>query len=297
MAEDGDGAGCDVPVPLMDQTMFRNLLLGLDGTPASESALELACRWAVSSGAAVSGLAVVDEAAIRAAEPDPTGGYSLKASRDEARIADAHRLVDSILAHFQAFCAGRGVQAQALRRVGSPEEEFLELAEDFDVTLLGREPRLRIGAPEQPDETFGALASGSHRPVVSVPERLPDSANVIVAYNGSPAAARALEALQHAGIFAECPTWVVSVDRDADLAARRADEAVKFLRHHGFHADARPVASSRAAGAIILKHAEELNAGLLVLGARGTGPARRLLRSSTEWKLRSDSSAVLFIHP
>ena len=54
--------------------LLKSILVGLDGSPSSEAAVELGIQWAKHLNALLAGLGILDEAAIRTPEAEPTGG-------------------------------------------------------------------------------------------------------------------------------------------------------------------------------------------------------------------------------
>lgn len=276
--------------------MIRNLLIGLDGSAFSEATVELGIRWARRTGAELTGLAVVDEPTICRPEPVPLGSTIYKAQRDAALLQDAGRKVARFLQRFARQCAAAGVKYRVLREVGLPSSEILDEAEDFDLTLLGKQTYYHFETQDSADETLHAVLRGSHRPVVAVPAELPASAVVVVAYDGSPPATRALEAFQRSGLYAGQDVVVLSVAPDGGAAARHAEEGARYLRFHGIAAAARPLTASGAADRLLLEQINELDAGLVVMGAHGGSPLWGFLFGSTTRAIVERSSAVVFLH-
>jgi hypothetical protein len=58
--------------------MLKSILIGLDGSAYSTTALELGIRWARRFDALLVGLGVIDEPTIRGPEPVPLGGAYYK---------------------------------------------------------------------------------------------------------------------------------------------------------------------------------------------------------------------------
>ena len=64
--------------------MLRNMVVGVDGSAGSTTALELAIRWAQQWDAGLVGGGIVDAPAICKAQPVPIGGIAYKVHRDAA---------------------------------------------------------------------------------------------------------------------------------------------------------------------------------------------------------------------
>ena len=98
--------------------MLRSVLVALDGSAYSESAVALAIDWAGRFGARQLGVGVLDVPSIRGAEPVPLGAGAYKKARDEARLVEAHRRVVEFLADFQARSQAAGIAAEVIEDIG-----------------------------------------------------------------------------------------------------------------------------------------------------------------------------------
>jgi nucleotide-binding universal stress UspA family protein len=276
--------------------MIRNLLVGLDGSPYGDAAVELGVRWARQTHAALCGLTVVDELAICGSLPGRGSRYP-HLLREAGLLAKARCRTDQVLERFTARCAEAGVPYHLLHEVGAPAECILSQAANFDLTLLGQRTHFEYGTEDIPDQTLGAVLHNSPRPVVAVPLRVPESGPVVVAYNGSPAAGRALEAFQQSGLAKWEPVYVVSVDRNKETADRHATEGALFLSHRGIAAQARPEVTAGLPASALLQQVKELGAAMLVLGAYGRSNVWSFIFGSTTQAILEESDAVLFLRP
>ena len=179
--------------------MLRRMLIALDRTPSGVAAVDWALDWAGRTGALLIGLAVVPEPVIRRPEPVSIGGSHFKARRDTALVAHAHTAVHELLARFEARCAAAGVSYQAVARTGVPLTEITREAHGVDLVVAGRNAdflSLRPGA----NSDLGWLLRPTPRPVLAVPEHASYGSGVLVVYDGSVRAARALYAFTYSGL-------------------------------------------------------------------------------------------------
>ncbi len=276
--------------------MLRNILLGLDGSPYSEAALELGIRWATRMRAALVGLAVIDEPSILKPEPVGIGGSHYKQHCDQTRLEDAKCHVEAMLLVFAERCARAEVLYRALKDTGDPAQRILFHADDTDLTLLGQQTYFHFETQATPDQTLEKVLRRGHRPVVAVPRELPGDGGVLVAYDGSRPAARALEAFRAVGLGQGLEVQVISIAADEKAAVRRAEEGTKFLRFYGLEAKARPVPSTQSPAELLLRQASELHAAMIVLGAYGRSRVSEFLFGSTTRSILHGSGQVLFMH-
>src|SRR5579872_4769911 len=119
--------------------MLRTILVGLDGSAYSATAVELGMRWAQKCNAMLVGVGIIDEPTIRKPEPLPIGGSFYKERRDSVLAADARRRVEQFLGQFSVQCAEAGVACKLLEDSGTPWEQICLEAQRYDLILLGRQ--------------------------------------------------------------------------------------------------------------------------------------------------------------
>jgi nucleotide-binding universal stress UspA family protein len=276
--------------------MLRSILVGLDESPFSRSAVELAIRWARRTDALVVGLGVIDEPTIRAPEPLPVGASAYKEMRDEALIEDARRRVEAILSQFSLRCAEAGVASKVLEDVGAPAARILLESQRYDIIVLGQQTYFQFATQETPCRTLYDVLKGSPRPVVTAPERLGAPGSTVVAYDGSLQSARALQAFQASGLAAEGRVHLVSVHADAAAATSAVDRAADFLRFHDVDCERHVVIADGAPARVILDRAVQLNAGLLVMGAYGRSAFVEFFLGSVTRTLLDKSPIPMFLY-
>jgi nucleotide-binding universal stress UspA family protein len=130
---------------------------------------------------------------------------------------------------------------------------------------------------------------------VVVPEQWPEGRSVVVAYDGSLQAARALSAFREAGIHGEREVHVVTVDPEAKSAALVAERAIDYLRLHGISARPHPAATTAAPAEAILKAVHDLGADLLVMGAYGQPVLKDFFLGSATRSLLRESQVPIFL--
>lgn len=275
--------------------MLRSILIGLDGSAYSSAAVELAIRWARRFDAVLVGLGIVDEPAICKREPVPLGAGHYKLQRDQHLLADARRRVDEFLERFVCRCATEGARCKVLEDVGSPYEQIVEESRLYDVTMLGQQTYFHFETQTWPDETLREVLRRSSRPVVAVPESPKDGACVLVAYDGSRRADRALQSFQALDLAGEDDVQILSVQADLADAKRLANQAANFLRLHGVKATPLPLASTMSVDRIIIAQVRELRPHLLVMGAYGRSMWQEFVFGSITTRVLQTSPVPLFL--
>lgn len=277
--------------------MLRGILVGLDGSPYSDAAVELSLRWASGSGAELFGLGIVDEPTIRRPTGLMVGGGPYKPLADEQNLAEARRRVDDALEEFARRCSAAGIPYHRLREVGLSSEQILLESQRRDLIVLGKQSYFQVETREGPDETLQTVLHNTPRPVVTVPRMLPPPGSpvVVVGYDASLQAARALHALLHSGLLATAQVCVVSVHEDLQTATGSAQVAADFLALHGITATTKPVGTSREPAAVLLETAAELNASLLAMGAYGQRTIKEFFFGSVTKAVLRRATIPLFL--
>jgi len=268
--------------------MLTTVLVALDGSACSFTATTLALDWARHFDARLLGLGIVDEASIYRPEPVPLGAGAYKKARDETRMADAHHRVAGFVADFRARAAVAGVHAAVLEEQGEPAERILFEAQRADVVIVGRETHFNFETPERRDATLAQVVRSSPRPMVVVPQTLPEGTGVLVAYGGGREAARTLQLFALLGLAAGETLDVMTVHRDSAEARAIARAAGDFLAAHDVVHRVHTVGSSAAPAEVLLEEVESRRPRLLVMGAHREHTLRDLFaRSVTRAVLRS----------
>ncbi len=275
--------------------MLRSLLVALDGSPFSETASALAIDWARRLDARLLGLGVLDEPTIDRPEAVPMGAGAFKIARDEARLADAHRRVLAFLGDFGARCAAAGVAAEVLEDVGDPAERIVREAHRCDVVVLGRETHFHFETQEEPDTTAIQILRETPRPVVIVPRERTEGRGVVVAYDGSPQAGRAVQTFQLLGLAAGEEINVIGVHAEASEAEALLRPSGWFLAAHGMPHRLHAIASETAPAEVLLEGVQRLRPRLVVLGAHRYHPLRDLFSTSVSRAVLAGCPVPVFV--
>lgn len=276
--------------------MARSILVGLDGSAHSSAAVELGIRWAKQTNGLLVGLGIIDEPAISQPLVVPPGAVAHEKCRTQALLADAQRKVEAYLQQFSIRCAEAGIASKVLQDIGMPAEQIMLEAQRYDMILLGQQTYFEFETQLGVDDTLQKVVMHGPRPVIAVPEKPSSGTSVIVAYDGSVQAARALQAFQAAGKSGLQPIHVVCVLPDHVEAAKCGSRAIDFLSFHGVKAQLHAIGSSDKPAQQVLKQARELNAGLVVMGAYGQSGWKEFFFGSVTQTLLRHSDIPLFLY-
>jgi nucleotide-binding universal stress UspA family protein len=162
--------------------------------------------------------------------------------------------------------------------------------------LLGKETHFEFETTRRPDGTLVRVLRHGCRPVVVAPLKLPKTREVVVAYDGSVQAARALQAFEASGLAHDRGIHVVTVADSQLEAARIADRAVQFLSLHDISARAIPLESRGQPAEVILDHVNRVNAELLVMGAYGKPTIREFFLGTVTRLVLGRATVPVFLY-
>jgi nucleotide-binding universal stress UspA family protein len=277
--------------------MSRRIVVGLDGSPFSQAALDLALRRAQHFNSTVIGVAVVDASSIDHLSAGAQPGAMHVAESTVARItSEAKRHAEEHVAAFRVRCAESEVQCEDVIHTGTPADALLRESRTADLLVLGL--RTHFGyPPSQPDDTLLRILQQPIAPVVAVPADAPLPAHIIFAYDGSPGSARALQAYVHVTPFLpkDFPVSLLCVAREYDQHKYDLEKAAEFLRAHSFQPQL--IVRTGTPAEAILQAAGEHAPALVILGTppyRGIG--ERIFGSVAGTVLKNESVAVFVFH-
>jgi nucleotide-binding universal stress UspA family protein len=279
--------------------MIRRILVGLDGSPFSATATAVAIRLAERHGAQLVGIGVVDEPAIRGGEALPIGGATYKIERDQKRLEEARQKVDGFLERFAADCREGGVAWRLIDAVGTPHDRIVLEAQSCDLVVLGQQTFFHFETERRPCETLERVLKKGPRPVVAVPRVDSGGETVVIAYDGSVQATRALQLGQALGVYSSRPVHVVTVaapghgEDDARAAAARA---LEFLSAHEVNARLHFTVSNAPAHEVLLAAARELDAAIVVMGVYGQPAFREVVLGSVTKSILRSATTPLFLY-
>ncbi len=250
--------------------MFTRLLVGLDGSPGADAALDtaigLARRFkATIVLAAITDIRLLEAPLYEAAGPLWTEGIPAAPVAVDLRQALEERAVQ-VLAGAAARVAAAGLRAEQLRAVGLADEELIRLTEQAEAVVIGRRgeshgERGALGA------VTGRLVKRSPKPVLVAGEAPSACERPVVAFDGHETSSHALELAARYAEALGISLAVVHVSDDAEAGDELLARAAAFLSGRGvaFQTHRLPGDVTRSITGFLVQH----GADLLVAGAHG----------------------------
>jgi nucleotide-binding universal stress UspA family protein len=263
--------------------MIKTILIPVDGSANSATAVDYGIYIAPKLDASLSGLHVIDIYLIQGpmmTDVSATVGMPPYDGFFEAVETSLKEKADYVLKNFEDRCRAAGVACGTKKNIGKISDTIIEEAEGADLILMakkGEHFHLKEGG------LIGSVAEvvirHSGKPVMVIPESFREIESMGLAYDGSAPARKALKLSLNISEKAKWPITVLIISADAakaaDLSAQVEDMAQKGL------ADCEVIISAGREADEILKFIAEGPVELMVMGAYGHNRLRELLLGST----------------
>ncbi|MHB8884283.1 MAG: universal stress protein [Methylovirgula sp.] len=276
--------------------MLKRILVLLGETQSSCSARQYAMHLAKHMDVELAGLAGVDLSGIEISMPGVAGSIGFMAKLEEELRTEAEESRTRLHEIFQRECETNGVPFEWLSFEGDPISALYLATEVRDLLITGHDTAFRSDFEGPMSKVLAKLLSMTPRPVMVCGDELSTSGDVLIAYDGSLPAMRAVQIFALLGIGRGHRIHATSIDASSELAVRRASGAVRYLRAHGYDVEACPLPSRVHPAEVLRIEIMDRNIGTLVMGAYGHRGFRELLFGSTTSELVENPPCTLFVY-
>lgn len=276
--------------------MLKRILVLLGETAASVHAREYAFRLARKTGAELAGLAGIDLSFIEAPLPGAIGATAYKVKAEEALKQQADDIRRRLHETFERECRGQNVPFEWLSFEGDPVTYLRLAAETRDIIVTGHDTVYHGQIRNPLPEMLTKLLLATPRPVIACPDEPPRGHDVLIAYDGSVPAMRAIQLFALLGVWRDARIHVTSVDASDELAARATHGVASYLRSHEYQVETHPIVSDIHPSEALRLQVVDRNVGTLVMGAYGRRGLREFLFGSTTSSLLEAPPCTLFLY-
>ena len=274
---------------------FAKILLGLDGSSYARAATEYACRIASEHHAAITGIAVIDLPGIeRAAGPAPIGAQQYAVRTEQRIIKQTREKAGEILRSFGEACQSREIDYVVHTDTGSPFREIIEESKFHDLIVIGQETFFRHDVKHESGDTLRRVLKHGLTAVFAVPDQFRKIRKVVVSYDNSVQAAKAVQMFLLLGIWNSCDITLLHVNsnlkRGNDLLSRLSD----YFESYGVTPER--VCLRGKPEPTILSYVHENEVDLLVMGAYGSRGVADFFLGSVTKALIDKANIPLFLY-
>jgi nucleotide-binding universal stress UspA family protein len=278
----------------MEHTDFSKILLGLDGSDYAQAAIEYACQLALSHNATITGVAIIDQPGIQSSSgPMPIGGAHYEVQLEEQQLKETEEKAKAILDDFARICEARQVNAVLHADTGRPFSEIIEESKFHDFIVMGKRTFFEYDS----NETYGTLEQvlkNGLTPVLAVPDSVLKIEKVLVAYDNSIPASKAVHMFLLLGIWKACDITLLTANNDAAAAQELLGNLGCFFESYGIKPNL--VTQSGDPEAAVKSHIAENDIDMLVMGAYGRKSVRKFFVGSVTQHLIQETKIPLFLY-
>ena len=283
--------------------MIRSILLALAETPYNASAKDYALWLAKKEGGHIHALAVIDIAAFETPVLGTADGLMpsvvtppLKES--QSLMNDLMTMARERLDRFAAECESKGVAFSTEVKTGIPGEVISRTGIAHDIVLVSRTGYNRVAnAQENVDALVAPVIRNSVRPVLVAGSQFreeSDIQNILVAYDGSSHAARALSVAAELAPRPGVHCTLITVAHSEEIGWDILSPAEAFLFHHGVEPEKKVVVGTKPS-TVICNLVESGRVDIVVMGAYGHSPIREVLFGSTTERILAHCAANVIL--
>ncbi|MGQ9632317.1 MAG: universal stress protein [bacterium] len=277
--------------------MVKNILITTDGSQYSSTALEYAVFIAKRSGATIRGLYVID---IRKLEGpflrDVSGAMGLVPyveyqNRVEAILRDVG---EDALAKIRGRCEGEGIPCDVSLRTGIVPNIIAEEARTADLLVMGKRGEHSQWGGILLGHTLESVVRHTKTTILITPEEYKEISKILITYDGSEYACRALRAATQFASENELPITVLMVADNESEGATTMAGAVRYLESYALQY--KTLIKSGDVTKRIMETAQEEGCNLIAMGAYGHSRIRELILGSTTDQVMRKTNLPLLLH-
>lgn len=276
--------------------MSKRIVVGLDGSPFAETAVNVAIARAKAAGGTVVGVAVIDQHGIEGSESGAgVGSAYYSAEMIEEKITEFSERTRQYLDQFAERCREAEVRFELARETGAPFQVLVEEGRCSDLLIVGLKTYFDYSDNARPGDTIRRLLHRPVTPVLAVPETWRDPKRIVIAYDDEDNTARAVTAFVHqhylAPIAKHATLLYVGHEKDekAEVMLRRPKA---YLKSYGLIV--KTVIQEGQPSDVILKTALNLQPAMVVMGAFQRSKLTEFFVKSTADKIVEDGTIPLF---
>ena len=276
--------------------MLKRILIPLDPSPYAQAALNWGCYAAKITGAQITGLAVLDLPGIeKSVGSVPVGGIHYALHLVEKKEQEALEHIQVLLDNFKQKCEEAGVEYKLAERQGSPSTQIIHDSIYYDLVVLGLRTCYHFECIHKQGESAEHIMDHTITPILVVPDRFEEPTgelDALIAFDGSPPSARAMQRFAQLVRTAEFKVTILMSHADMDFAKQELNQAEDYLRAHDFNKIETVWTPQNIVDEIRKNYLDDTN--LIVLGAHSKkGLADFMVGSLSKSMIRQENKYLL----
>jgi nucleotide-binding universal stress UspA family protein len=219
--------------------LVKRILVPLDPSPYTQTAIKIAARIAKKTDAELTGLVILDIEGIEdSIGPVPMGGLYYAEKMEMAKKVEASQRVEELLRGFKKKCEEYKVRHDEAHLQGCPSTKIVEEARYYDIVVLGLRTHFQFEVSDN-SESLENILKESVTPILGIPksfELLEDQntkTRAVLAFDGSLLAARAMQRFAQLIKPDTFELTIVNSGPDKEQGYNLINKAKEYLKIHG----------------------------------------------------------------
>lgn len=221
--------------------MIKRLLLPLDPSTYTESALNFAMRIAKFHDAEITGLVILDIPGIeRSIGPVPLGAihYAEQLEKEKEKEAEIH--IEELLNKFRKFCIEHQLKYKEAHLQGSPSERILAESIYFDAVVMGLRTYFHFETQTEAGDSLAKILDQSVTPIYAIPKNYDIPAygstklKILLTVSEPMSSARAIQRFVQLGLPSITDISIIVEAQEESSALFQMNETEQYLLTHGF---------------------------------------------------------------
>ncbi len=277
--------------------MLKKILVPTDGYKSSVIATEYATNIAKLFNAEIIGLSIIDTKKLTAPFIHDLGtsiGGMVPFGQFRSTLEEMLKsIADTALMQLEEACKEKDVKYSLKKEEGVIAREITKHSMDTELITMGK-------TGEQTKWSDGLLGSNlesvvrlTHKPILVTSEKQIETTKILVAYDGSKFAGKALKMGGEIASKMQIPLTILTVCDDKDEASNIISKGLEYIKP--FDLEHNDIIESGDPVEIIFNKYKEGHYNLLVMGAYGHSKIRELIVGSTTVQLMRRIECPLLI--
>ena len=219
--------------------MIKRILIPLDPSPYTDSALKIGTTMAKINDAEITGLVILDLPGIeKSIGPVPLGGLHYAEKIEKAKREEANQRIHELLAKFHRHCEEADVTYREAELQGSPSERIIKESIFYDAVIMGMRTHFHFETQDEPGDSLDKILDETITPVYAVPEKLElpnvpfEKIKILIAFDGSLPSARAMQRFAQLAPMDIFEVKLLISEDEEDKAKYYLDQAEAYLNRH-----------------------------------------------------------------
>ncbi len=273
--------------------MIKKVLIGLDSTPYTDTAIRHAVGLAKTYSVELTGVAGVHSSKLESVGPVPIGGSYYAKNLREFRMSETEQHVSEVIGKFEAACNAEGVSFNVKRETGNPFDLMVSYARYHDLTILSMRHPFEYGVIEESKNLLCQLIKEGVQPILACGGEFRSIKRALIAYNGSMESATAMKRFVQTRLWYDAEIRIVYFGKEDTKSRQILEDASAYCRTFGFSPDIALIEKDAKEG--LLAYATEWTADMIVMGNSGLNPLVSQFFSDTTLHAIKYADRTLFL--